>query len=120
MVEENKVEQTEQPKAVAKKPAKAKAKPAKTPAAPKERGRRRVLQGTVTSDKMQKTITVLVETYISDKRYHKRVKYSKKFHAHDEKQEAKIGDKVQIIETRPLSATKRFRLLKVTQKAVIL
>ena len=79
----------------------------------------RLLSGIVTSDKMQKTITVLVETYVSDKRYKKRVKYSKKYHAHDEKEEAKIGDKVTIVETRPLSATKRFRLLKITEKAVI-
>lgn len=81
--------------------------------------KRRLLSGIVTSDKMQKTITVLVETYVSDKRYKKRVKYSKKYHAHDEKEEAKIGDKVTIVETRPLSATKRFRLLKITEKAVI-
>ena len=61
------------------------------------------LVGKVVSDKADKTITVLVETYKNDPIYHKRVKYSKKYAAHDEKNEAKVGDRVRIAESRPLS-----------------
>ena len=75
-----------------------------------ERNQRKVYTGRVVSDKMDKTITVVVETYKKHPLYGKRVKYSKKFKAHDEQNEAKIGDIVRIMETRPLSATKRFRL----------
>ncbi len=78
------------------------------------------LTGKVVSDKTDKTITVLVETYKINPLYKKRVKYSKKYAAHDEKNEAKIGDKVRIVETRPLSKTKRFRLVEIIEKAVIL
>lgn len=78
------------------------------------------LIGKVVSDKADKTITVLVETYKNHPLYKKRVKYSKKYTAHDEKNEAKIGDKVRIAETRPLSKTKRFRLVEIIEKAVIL
>ena len=80
----------------------------------------RELVGKVVSDKNDKTITVLVETYKTDPLYKKRVKYSKKFTAHDEKNEAKIGDTVKIRETRPLSKTKHFRLVEIVEKAVIL
>ena len=80
----------------------------------------RELIGTVVSDVNDKTITVLVETYKTDRLYGKRVKYSKKYTAHDEKNEAKKGDKVLIVETRPLSKTKHFRLVKVIEKAIIL
>ncbi|MEH7180909.1 MULTISPECIES: 30S ribosomal protein S17 [Bacillaceae] len=85
-----------------------------------ERNQRKVYTGRVVSDKMDKTITVLVETHKKHPLYGKRVKYSKKFKAHDEQNEAKIGDIVRIMETRPLSATKRFRLVEVTEKAVII
>ena len=85
-----------------------------------ERNSRRVLTGKVVSDKMDKTITVLVETYRTHPLYSKRVKYSKKYKAHDEKNEAKIGDTVSIMSTRPLSATKRFRLVKIIDRAVII
>lgn len=78
------------------------------------------LIGKVVSDKGDKTITVLVETYKNDPLYKKRFKYSKKYTAHDEKNEAKIGDRVRIAETRPLSKTKRFRLVEIIEKAVIL
>lgn len=78
------------------------------------------LVGKVVSAKADKTITVLVETYKNHPLYKKRVKYSKKYTAHDEKNEAKIGDKVRIAETRPLSKTKRFRLVEIIEKAVIL
>jgi len=84
-----------------------------------ERNRRKVLTGTVVSDKMDKTITVLVETYKNHPLYHKRVKYSKKYKAHDENGVAGIGDTVKIMETRPLSATKHFRLVEVIKKASI-
>jgi len=85
-----------------------------------ERNNRKVYSGRVVSDKMDKTITVLVETYKFHKLYGKRVKYSKKFKAHDENNIAKTGDIVRIMETRPLSATKRFRLVEVTEEAVII
>lgn len=82
--------------------------------------RTRELLGTVVSDKNDKTITVLVETYKMDSLYGKRVKYSKKYATHDEKNEAKIGDKVRIVETRPLSKMKRYRLVEIVEKAIIL
>ncbi|SHG11980.1 30S ribosomal protein S17 [Ornithinibacillus halophilus] len=85
-----------------------------------ERNNRKVYTGRVVSDKMDKTISVLVETYKFHKLYGKRVKYSKKFKAHDENNQAKTGDIVRIMETRPLSATKRFRLVEVVEEAVII
>ena len=85
-----------------------------------ERNQRKVYQGRVVSDKMDKTITVLVETRKTHPKYGKRVKYSKKYKAHDEENRAKEGDIVRIMETRPLSATKRFRLLEIVEEAVIL
>lgn len=85
-----------------------------------ERNQRKVYTGRVVSDKMDKTVTVLVETHKKHPLYGKRVKYSKKFKAHDEQNTAKTGDIVRIMETRPLSATKRFRLVEVVEKAVII
>ena len=85
-----------------------------------ERNSRKVYVGKVVSAKNEKTITVLVETYRKHPLYGKRVKYSKKFTAHDELNQAKEGDIVEIMETRPLSATKRYRLVKIVQEAVIL
>ena len=84
------------------------------------RNARKVYQGRVVSDKMDKTITVAIETYKNHPVYGKRVKYSKKYYAHDENNEAKTGDTVQIMETRPLSAKKRFRLVKIVEKAATL
>ena len=81
---------------------------------------KRVLVGKVVSDKTDKTITVLVETYKKDSLYGKRVKYSKKYAAHDEKNEAKVGDTVKIVETRPLSRTKHYRLVEVVETAIII
>jgi len=81
---------------------------------------KRELVGKVVSDKTDKTITVLVETYKKDPLYGKRVKSSKKYAAHDEKNEAKVGDTVRIVETRPLSKTKHFRLVEIVEKAIIL
>ncbi len=85
-----------------------------------ERSKRKVYRGKVVSDAMEKTIVVEITTSKRHPLYGKRVKYSKKFKAHDETNEAKINDVVEIMETRPLSATKRFRLVKVVEKAVIL
>ena len=85
-----------------------------------ERNSRKVYVGKVVSAKCDKTITVMVETYRKHPLYGKRVKYSKKFTAHDELNQAKEGDIVEIMETRPLSATKRYRLVKFVQEAVIL
>ncbi|AMM91319.1 MULTISPECIES: 30S ribosomal protein S17 [Bacillaceae] len=85
-----------------------------------ERNQRKIYTGRVVSDKMDKTVTVVVETYKKHSLYGKRVKYSKKLKAHDELNEAKAGDVVRIMETRPLSATKRFRLVEVVEKAVII
>ena len=85
-----------------------------------ERNSRKVYVGRVVSAKNDKTITVLVETYRKHPLYGKRVKYSKKFRAHDALNTAKEGDIVEIMETRPLSATKRFRLVKIVQEAVII
>ena len=85
-----------------------------------ERNARKVYQGHVVSDKMDKTITVVIDTYKSAPIYGKRVTYSKKYYAHDETNEAKTGDTVQIMETRPLSAKKRFRLVKIVEKAATL
>lgn len=83
-----------------------------------ERNRRHVYQGRVVSDKMDKTITVIVDTYKNHPVYNKRFKYSKKFYAQDENNEAKVGDTVRIMETRPLSRTKRFRLVKIVKRSV--
>ncbi|MGG1632526.1 30S ribosomal protein S17 [Rossellomorea sp. NRS-1567] len=85
-----------------------------------DRNQRKVYTGRVVSDKMDKTVTVMVETYKKHSLYGKRVKYSKKLKTHDENNEAKVGDIVRIMETRPLSATKRFRLVEVVEKAVII
>ena len=76
--------------------------------------------GKVVSNVNDKTITVLVETYKKHPLYGKRVKYSKKYAVHDEQNIAKVGDKVKIVETRPLSKTKYFALVEVVEKAIIL
>ena len=83
-----------------------------------ERKSRRELIGKVVSDKMDKTIVVAVETYKMHKLYQKRIKYTKKYKAHDEKNEAKIGDVVRIMETRPLSKEKNWRLVEILERAV--
>lgn len=80
---------------------------------------RRAIQGVVVSDKNDKTIVVLVETHKRHPKYGKRVKYGKKYYAHDENNEARVGDTVTIMETRRLSATKRFRLVRIDKKAVL-
>ncbi len=82
-----------------------------------ERNLRKTRVGTVTSNKMEKTITVAVERKVKHPIYGKFVKKTTKFHAHDEKDECTIGDVVKIMETRPLSKTKRWRLVEVIEKA---
>lgn len=82
--------------------------------------RKQELVGKVVSNKNDKTITVLVETRKTHPLYGKRVKYSKKYTAHDEKNEANIGDTVRIRATRPLSKSKRYELVEIVTKAVIL
>ena len=82
--------------------------------------KRAELIGRVVSDANDKTITVLVETYRNHPLYGKRVKYSKKYRAHDEENIAKVGDTVKIVQTRPLSKTKRYELVSVLEEAVVL
>ncbi len=81
---------------------------------------RTTISGTVVSALNDKTIIVLVETYRIHPLYKKRVKYSKKNPAHDEKNIAKVGDTVKLVQTRPLSKTKRYELVEVTKAAVVL
>ena len=82
-----------------------------------EFGRRQERQGTVVSDKGDKTIVVKVDTIKAHPRYKKVVRRSKKFHAHDEQNAAKLGDVVRIVETRPLSKTKNWRLAEIVEVA---
>ena len=82
-----------------------------------ERNLRRSIQGVVVSDKNDKTIVVLVETHKKHTKYGKRVKYRKKYYAHDENNVAKVGDLVTIMECRKLSATKRYRLVSIDKTA---
>ena len=79
-----------------------------------ERNLRRSIQGVVVSNKNDKTIGVLVETHKKHSKYGKRVKYRKKYYAHDENNEAKVGDVVTIMECRKMSATKRYRFHRQT------
>jgi len=82
-----------------------------------ERGNRKVRLGKVVSDKMDKTIVVAVETFVSHSLYSKQMKRTTKFKAHDENNECRIGDKAKIMETRPLSKQKRWRLVDIVEKA---
>lgn len=81
-----------------------------------ERGTRKVQIGRVVSDKMQKSIVVAVETFKQHKLYGKPIRRTKKYMAHDENNEAKIGDIVKIMETRPLSKRKRWRLVEILER----
>ena len=81
---------------------------------------KRVLRGVVCSDKMDKTIVVEISEKKAHPLYGKQTKFSRKFKCHDENNEAKVGDTVEIIETRKLSRDKHFRLLRIVEKAVIL
>jgi len=84
-----------------------------------ERNLRKVMIGTVTSNKMDKTIVVSVETSVKHPIYGKVVKRTYKLKAHDEENQCQIGDKVKVMETRPLSKDKRWRLVEIIEKAVI-
>lgn len=84
-----------------------------------QRGRKVELEGEVVSNKMQKTISVLVERRVRHKKYGKFLKKTSVFKAHDEKQTAKIGDKVRIAETRPMSKTKRWALTEIIESKSI-
>ena len=91
--------------------------PKNTPANPKSRGRRKTRIGYVVSDKMQKTIVVELEDRMRHPLYGKIIRTTKKVKVHDENSVAGIGDRVSLMETRPLSATKRWRLVEILEKA---
>ncbi|WP_280267711.1 30S ribosomal protein S17 [Nocardia wallacei] len=91
--------------------------PAKTPAKEEVRGSRKVRIGYVVSDKMNKTIVVELEDRVKHPLYGKIIRTTSKVKAHDENEVAGVGDRVQLMETRPLSATKRWRLVEVLEKA---
>ena len=82
-----------------------------------ERGNRKTRIGVVVSNKMTKTVVVKVERRVADRKYGKIVMKAEKYKAHDEKQECKPGDKVRIVETRPMSKDKRWRVAEVLEKA---
>ena len=84
-----------------------------------ERNLRKVMIGKVVSDKMDKTVVVAVETSVRHKMYNKIVKRTYKLKAHDEANECKIGDTVKVMETRPLSKDKRWRVVEIMERAVI-
>jgi len=89
----------------------------RTPKPESERGRRQERRGVVVSSAMDKTIVVKVDTIKSHRRYKKVVRRSVKFHAHDEQNSANVGDIVRIVETRPLSKTKHWRLVQIVEAA---
>ena len=82
-----------------------------------ERNERKVREGVVVSDKMDKTVVVVEETMKLHKLYKKRVKFSKRYKEHDENNECKVGDKVRIMETKPLSKDKHWRVVEIIEKA---
>ena len=82
------------------------------------RNRRKIRTGVVVSDKAQQTVTVVVERRLSHPLYGKGVKRTKKYHAHDENNEYRVGDTVRIMETRPLSKTKRWRVVELLDRQV--
>ena len=82
------------------------------------RGRRKTRVGTVVSDKMQKTVVVAVERRVAHRLYGKQIRRTAKYHAHDEENTAREGDVVRIMETRPLSKTKRWRVVEVLERAM--
>jgi small subunit ribosomal protein S17 len=82
-----------------------------------ERGRRKVREGYVVSDKMDKTVVVAVEDRVKHRLYGKVIRHTSRLKAHDEKNSATVGDRVRVMETRPISATKRWRLVEIVEKA---
>lgn len=83
-----------------------------------ERNLRKTRVGIVTSDKMEKTAVISVETLVEHPLYKKRIKRTTKFKAHDEQNQCKVGDKVKIVETRPLSKDKRWRVVEIIESAI--
>ena len=83
-----------------------------------KKSNKKELIGLIVSDKMEKSVVVRVERFVQHKVYKKYIKRYKKYHAHDETNECRIGDEVKIIETRPLSKLKRFRVTEIVKKAV--
>ena len=82
-----------------------------------ERGQRKIRQGVVVSDKMAQTVIVKIDHVVRHSSYHKIIRRTRKLVAHDEKGDAHIGDTVRVMETRPLSKTKRWRVIEVVEKA---
>jgi small subunit ribosomal protein S17 len=82
-----------------------------------ERGRRKVREGVVVSDKMDKTVVVMIEDRVKHRLYGKVVRQTSRLNAHDEENAAAVGDRVRVMETRPLSATKRWRIVEIVEKA---
>src|SRR4249919_4245586 len=82
-----------------------------------ERGRRKVREGYVVSDKMDKTAVVVVEDHVKHRLYGKVLRQTSRLKAHDEENSAAVGDRVRVMETRPISATKRWRLVEILEKA---
>lgn len=87
------------------------------PDAGETRGHRQVRVGRVVSDKMDKTVVVAVEKTVTHRLYHRSMKRTSKFHAHDEENQAKVGDLVEIVSSRPLSKTKRWRVRQIVERA---
>jgi len=116
-------EKTEKPKIAARKPRAAAKRTAerkpivRLPRPARPRGQLRERRGIVVSDAMEKTIVVRVDTVRPDRSYRKIVRHSRKLHAHDERNEAKVGDLVRVVETRPVSRTKSWRLAEVLEAA---
>jgi small subunit ribosomal protein S17 len=108
---ENPSEQAEQVEAVEQ------VTTAEAPEAGKGRNRRKVRTGVVTSNKTDKTVTVQVERQFAHPLYGKQVKRTKKLHAHDEENQYQEGDVVRIVETRPLSKTKRWRVIELLERS---
>ena len=118
-VTEERSESTEDPKGVegpstGSEPA---AERGRTDAPDAERGRRKVREGYVVGDKMDKTVVVVVEDHVKHRLYGKVLRQTSRLKAHDEENSAAVGDRVRVMETRPISATKRWRLVEILEKA---
>ena len=91
--------------------------PAETEAPQETRGHQQVKVGRVVSDKMNKTVVVAVEKTITHRLYHRAMKKTSRFHSHDEENQCRIGDLVEIVSSRPLSKTKRWRVRQIVERA---
>ena len=105
---------SQEPETVSEAPAAAPTEPAATSP---QRGQRKVRQGVVVSDKMDKTVIVRIEQSVLHRSYHKTIRRTRKLIAHDEAGDAHVGDTVRVMETRPLSKTKRWRVIEIVEKA---